>query len=442
MTRVTPAPLLRTGRSLPGASSWGRPRPRRILILLSLLLASCATTSWPALAQGPERTLSVALPNGSSSAVPVFEHRGYPAFPARALDTLGWAVAGSDGDDVALRHRTGLVLRFVPGSPVFSWDGRLLQLVHQPYWFGGQLHIPLQLLIDIFPGLLPGAYRYDPERQVLGVEGAEASVPAVQGRASAEPGPSPAGPPSAGAGSPSALGNSALRVVIIDPGHGGGDPGAMGPGGAREKDIALAIGFALARELALDPTVEVRMTRDADVEVPLWERGERATQWKGDRPGVFISIHANALPDRPAVRGFETYFLSEARDEHERRVAAVENAPLVSGSGVGGPLAGDPLLDAILRDLRTFDHQHWSADLADQVQREFGRFHPGPDRGVKQGPFAVITNSLMPSVLVEVGFLTNPEEERLLVRPDFHEETARSLSSAIRHFFERYPPGS
>jgi len=231
-------------------------------------------------------------------------------------------------------------------------------------------------------------------------------------------------------------------VVIIDPGHGGGDPGAMGPGGAREKDIALAIGFALARELALDPTIEVRMTRDGDVEVPLWERGERATQWKGDRPGVFISIHANALPDRPAVRGFETYFLSEARDEHERRVAAVENAPLVSGSGVGGPLAGDPLLDAILRDLRTFDHQHWSADLADQVQREFGRFHPGPDRGVKQGPFAVITNSLMPSVLVEVGFLTNPEEERLLVRPDFHKEAARALASAIRHFFERYPPGS
>ena len=441
---MTPSPLHSAGRSLRGASSQGLPRLRGYAILLSLLLTGFGAISRPALAQGPERTLPVALPNGSTSAVPILEHRGYPAFPARALDTLGWTVADSEGDDVALRHRTGLVLRFVPGSPVFSWDGRLLQLVHEPYWFAGQLHIPLQLLIDLFPGLLPGAYRYDADRQVLGVEGAEASLPAGAGGATSAPAPSLAGPgPLAAAASPpSVASGSASRVVIIDPGHGGGDPGAMGPGGTREKDVALAIGFALARELASDPTVEVRMTREGDLEVPLWERGELATRWKGDRPGVFVSIHANALPDRPAVRGFETYFLSEARDEHERRVAAVENAPLVSGPGAGGPLAGDPLLDAILRDLRTFDHQHWSADLADQVQRQLGRFHPGPDRGVKQGPFAVITNSLMPSVLVEVGFLTNPEEERLLVRPDFHEETARALASAIRNFFERYPPGS
>jgi N-acetylmuramoyl-L-alanine amidase len=121
-------------------------------------------------------------------------------------------------------------------------------------------------------------------------------------------------------------------------------------------------------------------------------------------------------------------------------VAALENASLPESS-TSGPQGGDPLLSAILRDLRTFDHQHWSADLAEQVQRELGTFHPGADRGVKQGPFAVITNALMPSVLVEVGFITSPEEERLLARSEFQRDAARALARAVRSFFERYPPG-
>jgi N-acetylmuramoyl-L-alanine amidase len=143
------------------------------------------------------------------------------------------------------------------------------------------------------------------------------------------------------------------------------------------------------------------------------------------------------------VRGFESYFIPEAGRVHERRGAAAYNPPLPVGASAPGHDAGsgDPLLASILRDLRTFDHQHWSALLAEIVQQEISTFHPGPDRGVKQGPFAVITNALMPSVLVEVGFLTNREEERLLTRPDFHRDTARALVRAIDAFFERYPPG-
>jgi N-acetylmuramoyl-L-alanine amidase len=147
----------------------------------------------------------------------------------------------------------------------------------------------------------------------------------------------------------------------------------------------------------------------------------------------------NALPDRAGVRGFETYFLSEARTEHEQRVAAAENASLEQDAERTQG-AADPFLDTILRDLRMFDHQQWSALLADDVQRELSSFHPGPDRGVKQGPLAVITNSLMPSVLVEVGFITNPEEERLMMRPDFQRETAEAIARALDRFFERYPP--
>lgn len=231
-------------------------------------------------------------------------------------------------------------------------------------------------------------------------------------------------------------------LVVIDAGHGGEEPGAIGLGGVRETDIAMAIARAMAADLASDPWIEVRLIREWDVGIPVWERGERATLWKGDRTGIFISIHANALPDRPSASGFETFFLSPARDEHEQRVAAIENAGARTPDLPGRAVADtDPLLGAILSDLRTFDHQHWSADLAEEVQLQLARIHPGPDRGVKQGPFAVLTNSLMPSVLVEVGFITNPTEERLLALPEFQRDAGRALAQAARAFLRRYPPG-
>jgi N-acetylmuramoyl-L-alanine amidase len=137
-----------------------------------------------------------------------------------------------------------------------------------------------------------------------------------------------------------------------------------------------------------------------------------ATDLRGDRPGVFISIHANSFPNRGNARGFETYFLSEARTDHERRVAAIE-----------------------------MDHQHWSAHLAGNIQEEVERVHPGPNRGVKQAPLAVITNALMPSVLVEIGYLSDAREARLLARESFQVDAAEAIGRAVIRFFERYPPG-
>jgi N-acetylmuramoyl-L-alanine amidase len=227
--------------------------------------------------------------------------------------------------------------------------------------------------------------------------------------------------------------------VVIDAGHGGRDPGAKGPGGTEEKRVALGIAETLARLLMEEPNLDVYLTRGKDELIPLWQRGEKATAWKGDRYGVFLSIHANALPNSRSTRGFETYFLSEARTEHERRVAALENAA-VQFEDPESVAAGDPDLSFILTELRNLDHQHWSALLAELIQTELGRFHPGPDRGVKQGPFAVITNALMPAVLLEVGFISNPEEERLLKDPGFQESAARAVAQALQVFFQRYPP--
>jgi len=180
------------------------------------------------------------------------------------------------------------------------------------------------------------------------------------------------------------------------------------------------------------------MTRDRDSLIPIWERGHMATEWKGDRPAIFISIHANSLPDRPSVRGFETYFLSEARTEHEARVAENENAPLALRDDDTISNEEAPGLDFILRELRNRDHQRWSSVLAEEVQRSLESVHPGPNRGVKQAPFAVITNALMPAVLLEVGFLSNPHEERILSRGEFQRDLAGAIASGIDRFFERY----
>ena len=154
-----------------------------------------------------------------------------------------------------------------------------------------------------------------------------------------------------------------------------------------------------------------------------------------------MSIHANSFPNRRSTSGFETYFLSEARTEHERRVSAIENAPLqVRGQDIDPDQ--EPDLGFILRELRTLDHQHWSALLAEMVQQELAEFHPGPNRGVKQGVLAVLTNALMPSVLVEVGFISNEDEAPLLAQQRFQDEAARAVARAVVRFFERYPPGS
>jgi N-acetylmuramoyl-L-alanine amidase len=122
-------------------------------------------------------------------------------------------------------------------------------------------------------------------------------------------------------------------------------------------------------------------------------------------------------------------------------VSAIENASLSMGGQTVDP-EEMPDMGFILRDLRNYDHAHWSSNLAGLVQQEMDGFHPGPNRGVKQGVLAVLTNALMPSVLVEVGYLSNNAEGRMLGESDFHQNSAEAIADAVLLFFERYPPGS
>lgn len=389
--------------------------------------------------------LSVERADGTLAPLTVVLDRGYAAVPLPVFSDLGWS-AVERGSELTISVPNEIVLALRVDSPFFTWDGFVLQLADAPYRNGGQAYVPVQLLTDFFPRRLPDLYEFDGPRSLLragdplpargGAERAPAPAAGAQGAAGRTdrpdspsdlpPGPSPYDGP---------------RVVIIDAGHGGADPGALGPRGVREKDVALGIALGLARLLEREPDLEVHLTRDSDTFIDLWERGEIATRIKGDRPGLFVSIHANSFPNSRAARGFETYFLSEARTEHERRVSAIENAPL-SFQGQDVDPEAEPDLGFILRELRNLDHQHWSALLAELIQQEIGDFHPGPDRGVKQGVLAVLTNALMPSVLVEAGYLSHADEGRLLGDEAFQQQAAESISRAVVRFFERYPPGS
>jgi len=429
-------------------------------------------------------TLEIERGDGSAETVTVQLDRGYAAVRLRVLEELGWSVTERDGS-VVLSAVDEITVSMRLASPFFRWDGVVLQMTDAPYRSGPRTWVPLQFLTDFLPRRLPGLYEFSGERSLLragdlsllgdpdsgvaavpldgesapggtnadandGTVGAgaaaAASVSVAAGVGADAANPAPQTPPASlnseetvrNAG-PSSYGGT--RVVVIDAGHGGPDPGAIGVGDIREKNVALGVALRLAERLRGEPDLEVVMIRDDDTFVDIWERGQIATEAKGERPGIFVSIHANSFPARREARGFETYFLSDARTEHERRVSAIENAPLsMSQENADSEQLAD--LDYILRDLKNYDHAHWSEDLASLVQDELNDFHPGPNRGVKQGVLAVLTNALMPSVLVELGYLSNGAEAELLEEPAFHANSAEAIGDAVLRFFERYPPGT
>lgn len=406
----------------------------------------------PVLAQ-EQPTFRVEQMDGTSARdLAVMLDRGYAVTDVTLFEDLGWGIA-EDSDRVTTFVSNEVVVSLRIGSPFFRWDGVMLQMTHPPYRDGSRTLVPLQLLTEFFPEQLPDLYEFDGARSTLRVD----RLPLVRGEITepvteedlllipeeevvsallSEPDEQRLSEDVSDALSS----NQGERIVIIDAGHGGEDPGALGPEGIHEKDVALGIALELLAILEREPDLTAFMIREDDTFVDLWRRGEIATEAKGDRPGVFVSIHANSSPNRRSARGFETYFLSEARTEHERRVSAIENAPL-SLRGQNVDLSQDPDLGFILRELRTLDHQHWSALLAEMVQEEIEEFHPGPNRGVKQGLLAVLTNALMPSVLIETGYLSNDEEARMLRDGKFQRDTGQAVADAVLRFFKRYPPG-
>jgi N-acetylmuramoyl-L-alanine amidase len=218
----------------------------------------------------------------------------------------------------------------------------------------------------------------------------------------------------------------AVRTVVIDPGHGGENPGARGAGGTLEKDVALSIARRLRTELVNARGLTVFLTRDRDLDVGLDERTAIANNYKAD---LFVSIHANASRARGA-KGSEVYFLSyQASDDESRWVAQAEGA---AESAPGTTPGSD--LSLILWDMAQAEHLEESSALASRIQEELAVVTGSEGRGVKQAPFRVLVGATMPAILVEVAFISNPEEEKLLASEAYQAKIAASLARGIERF--------
>jgi len=217
-------------------------------------------------------------------------------------------------------------------------------------------------------------------------------------------------------------------TVVIDPGHGGQDSGAMGLGGIEEKNITLALAKRLTQTLRKRPGVRVLLTRQYDVYVPLDERTAFANKSKAD---VFVSIHVNSAPKKD-VGGVETFFLSvNATDDDARRLAAAENRVTAPADGHASN-AGD--LQDILSDLTLSLAHHESSSLAEAVQTSLVAGTGRESRGVKQAPFAVLSGAIMPAALVEIGFISNPSEAKQISSNEDQLKTANSIADGIDGF--------
>jgi N-acetylmuramoyl-L-alanine amidase len=222
------------------------------------------------------------------------------------------------------------------------------------------------------------------------------------------------------------------RCIVIDAGHGGHDPGTIGRGGLQEKDLVLDVALRLERLVRKELAADVVLTRSTDVYVPLEERtaianGQVARSHPAD---LFLSIHANASRD-PSARGIETYFLNFARSRHAEAVAARENA-------ISPATLKD--LQGLVKAIATNSKIDESRDFAASVQESMVRGAPGAhsvlDRGVHTAPFYVLIGANMPSVLAEIAFLSNPEDEKQLRTAQYRDALARNLLEGVRGYLE------
>ncbi len=226
------------------------------------------------------------------------------------------------------------------------------------------------------------------------------------------------------------------RRIIIDPGHGGRDPGAINRAGMREKDISLRLAQRLAARLKRRGGYEVHLTRTCDTYLPLEERTAIANRLRGD---IFVSLHVNSA-ESPQLAGIETYYLSLAESADEMRAAAAENA--VANGSLNE-------LEAILLDLMMNSKINESARLAAAVQEQMvaglaSRYPAIHDLGVKKAPFIVLIGAKMPAILAEVGFLSNPREAERLADERYLDAVAEQIASGIDAYARRLsrPPTS
>ena len=225
-------------------------------------------------------------------------------------------------------------------------------------------------------------------------------------------------------------------VIAVDAGHGGEDPGAIGKGRTREKDVVLAIARELKKTIDARPGMRAVLTRDGDYFVPLRTRYEKARKHRAD---LFVSVHADAFKKR-SVAGSSVFVLSRkgASSEYARLLAASENkADLIGGVTLNDK---DDMLASVLLDLSQSATMEASHAVADSVFSSLDRMGKTHKKNVEHANFMVLKSPDVPSILVETAFISNPSEEKKLKDPSFQKKLARTIANGVQDYFYLSPP--
>jgi N-acetylmuramoyl-L-alanine amidase len=215
-------------------------------------------------------------------------------------------------------------------------------------------------------------------------------------------------------------------IIVLDPGHGGKDPGALGRKGTREKDVVLKISKHLRDLLVKEAHAKVLMTRESDVFIELEDRATFANQHKAD---IFVSIHINSHP-KQSIKGLELYHFGEASDPRALEVAARENGtPLENNAPAWQFILADKLHDKKIEDSQEFA---WTTKKA--LVKYLQPFYKIKDHGVKTAPFFVLRMTTMPAILAEIAFISNPTEEKLLKSSTYQKRMAQGIFEGIKSY--------
>jgi N-acetylmuramoyl-L-alanine amidase len=402
---------------------------------------------------GGGETLRIATPRGETS-VPLSREHGVAVAAPLIANALGLAVVVEGARATVVLDGVGFV--FALNSPFVRIGTKTCLLVDEPYQVRDTLFLPLVWLTDCVPRVFGDRFRWDASAGIL-TEVVPPGAAAAVAAAVSPPAPvptvtaavdtaRPADPPAPApvvADSPRAVRRASVppppnpitglrerHVIIIDPGHGGRDPGNPGrylPKGVFEKDVNLSIGRLLRTELTRRGIV-ASLTRTTDTLIDLHDRAAYCR----DDCDLFVSLHVNSLPSgrrSPTANGIETYFLSEAKTEDQRRVARMENDAIRYESPDAQVVEG--ALATIVKDLQQNEYLRESARLAELVQQRVAAVHPGEDRGVQQAGFYVLNSARRPAILVETGFATNKVDGAFLASAAGQRKIASAIADGI-----------
>ena len=308
------------------------------------------------------------------------------------------------------RGKGGVVLRLKPTTPMKTKSFILKN--------------PFRVVLDLYDPEVKAASEVNPPLVAPPMEekALPPSIPAStppSGVSSRQDSPLPSGKP--------------LERIVLDPGHGGSETGAIAPGGTNEKDVTLAIAKILKRFIEDQLGIRVFLTRDGDSTVSLEERAALANNRKAD---LFVSLHCNASWSKEA-HGSETFILSlKSTDTEARKLAFFENTFEEEDERKQAPAVENDDLKMILWDMAQVEYLKESASLAELVQKELNILLGTKDRGIKQAPFRVLMNVAMPAVLVETAFLSNGQESQMLKNDEFQRKIAYAIFLGIKRYGE------